>query len=565
MLKGINASEGYGIGRVLVIKEHSLAFTPRTGCDPESELKRYSEAAEKFCAATERAAEQMSSTVGEKEAEILSGHIMMIRDPYLDSEVKKLISGGQCAESAIKAICDMFEAVFSSADDELTNQRAADVRDIRDEMLGILLGAQGTDVSAAPPDTVLVARELTPSMTAGISKKNIVGIVTESGSRTSHSAILARAMDIPAVLSVPDAAKLLADGDEIIVDGVEGKVFPSPTRSEKDAYAAKRTKYIEEKKALAEYIGRPTATADGVNLELFCNIGKPEDAARAVECDGEGVGLFRTEFLFMDRKNAPNEDEQFEAYKKAALIMKGKPVIIRTLDVGGDKDIPYLGLKKEENPFLGLRAIRYCLKNEDSYLAQLRALVRASAYGDIRIMLPLVTSLSELRRVKTLISGIMDEFKQKGVKFDRDIKVGVMIETPAAAIISDLLAREADFFSIGTNDLVQYTMVADRGNPDVAYLSSAYDPAVLRTIRQVIRSGRAAGIPVGMCGEAAADRRMIPLLIAFGLTEFSVSPTSVLAARREISKWSVEKAKELAHEIMTLKTEEDVRAALSKL
>jgi phosphotransferase system enzyme I (PtsI) len=424
----------------------------------------------------------------------------------------------------------------------------------------------GTDVSArARPIRFWLARELTPSMTAGISKKNIVGIVTESGSRTSHSAILARAMDIPAVLSVPDAAKLLADGDEIIVDGVEGKVFPSPTRSEKDAYAAKRTKYIEEKKALAEYIGRPTATADGVNLELFCNIGKPEDAARAVECDGEGVGLFRTEFLFMDRKNAPNEDEQFEAYKKAALIMKGKPVIIRTLDVGGDKDIPYLGLKKEENPFLGLRAIRYCLKNEDSYLAQLRALVRASAYGDIRIMLPLVTSLSELRRVKTLISGIMDEFKQKGVKFDRDIKVGVMIETPAAAIISDLLAREADFFSIGTNDLVQYTMVADRGNPDVAYLSSTYDPAVLRTIRQVIRSGRAAGIPVGMCGEAAADRRMIPLLIAFGLTEFSVSPTSVLAARREISKWSVEKAKELAHEIMTLKTEEDVRAALSKL
>ena len=565
MLKGINASDGYGIGKALIVRELDLKYTPRTGCDPDAELKRYREAVAVFCQKTEKMAERIRNTVGEKEAGILSGHIQMIQDPYMTSEIEKQIAEGTCAESALESICDMFIMVFSSADDELTKQRAADVRDVKSTVLSILLGTEETDISAAPARTVLVAKDLTPSMTAGMNRENVVGIVTESGGRTSHSAILARAMGIPAVLSVPGALAAVADGDEVIVDGCAGDVLVRPAKPEIDSYTQKRVAFIEERKALSRFIGKETRTADGVKLELVANIGNAEDAAKVVECDGEGVGLFRTEFLFMDRSSMPSEEEQFEAYKKAALILKGKPVIIRTLDVGGDKDIPYLGLKKEENPFLGFRAVRYCLGNRERYLLQLRALVRASAFGDVRIMIPLVTSVDEVRQVRALVRGIMEQFEREGVAFNRDLKIGVMIETPAASLIADLLAEEADFFSIGTNDLTQYTMAVDRGNADVAYLYSTYDPAVLRSIRHIIACGKAAGIPVGMCGEAAADRRMIPLLIAFGLDEFSVSPTSVLPARKEISKWTVKKAEKLAEKVMALKTESDVRAALSEV
>lgn len=564
MLKGIGVSKGYGIGKTIIIQEKSLEFTPKIDCNPKVELNRYHEAVDTFCKNTTAMAEKIKVSIGEKEAEILNGHILMIKDPYMNSEIEKLINNGQCAESSLTAICDMFAMVFSSSDDELTKQRATDVNDIKDGILSILLGIKEIDISCVPPNTVLVAKDLTPSMTACINKENIVGIVTEIGGKTSHSAILARAMEIPAVLSVPNVASILHDDDLVIVDGNDGTIIQNPTSEQVDDYTKKRVDFIEERKALSKYIGKETITQDGIKVELVGNIGNPENANSVVEFDGEGIGLFRTEFLFMDRNSAPTEEEQFDAYKKVALIMKGKPVIIRTLDIGGDKDIPYLNMKKEDNPFLGFRAIRYCLQNKELYRLQLKALVRASAFGDIRIMIPLVTCIDELRQVKTMIKGIMAELDVENISYNKDLKVGVMIETPSACLIADILAKESDFFSIGTNDLTQYTMAVDRGNPDVAYLYSAYNPAVIRSIKHIIDCAKAENIPVGMCGETASDSLMIPILLSFGLDEFSVSPTSILATRKEISKWTKEKADNITQLVMQQTTEKDILEILKQ-
>lgn len=564
MLKGIGVSKGYGIGKTIIIQEKSLEFTPKTDCNPEVELNRYHEAVDTFCKNTTAMAEKIKVSIGKKEAEILNGHILMIKDPYMNSEIEKLINNGQCAESSLTAICDIFAMVFSSSDDELTKQRATDVNDIKDGILSILLGIKEIDISCVPPNTVLVAKDLTPSMTACINKENIVGIVTEIGGKTSHSAILARAMEIPAVLSVPNVASILHDDDLVIVDGNDGTIIQNPTSEQVDDYTKKRVDFIEERKALSKYIGKETITQDGIKVELVGNIGNPENANSVVEFDGEGIGLFRTEFLFMDRNSAPTEEEQFDAYKKVALIMKGKPVIIRTLDIGGDKDIPYLNMKKEDNPFLGFRAIRYCLQNKELYRLQLKALVRASAFGDIRIMIPLVTCIDELRQVKTMIKGIMAKLDVENISYNKDLKVGVMIETPSACLIADILAKESDFFSIGTNDLTQYTMAVDRGNPDVAYLYSAYNPAVIRSIKHIIDCAKAENIPVGMCGETASDSLMIPILLSFGLDEFSVSPTSILATRKEISKWTKEKADNITQLVMQQTTEKDILEILKQ-
>ena len=486
------------------------------------------------------------------------GHIGIVKDPFLLGEVEKLIQGGQCAEAAFESMCDMFIQIFSAADDDVTKQRAADVRDVKSGVVSILLGIEEVKISDAPPGTVLFAKELTPSMIAEIKKENIVGIVTETGSTTSHSAILARVLEIPAVMSAADVMTSAKNGDTVIADGGKGEVIISPDETQLADYTAKRDKLIEERKALEKFRGQPTVSADGTTYELVCNIGKPDDAKKAMDFDGEGVGLFRTEFLFMDKTSMPDEDEQFEAYKKAALILKGKPLIIRTLDIGGDKDIPYLGMAKEENPFMGFRAIRYCLKNRDLFKTQLRAIIRASAFGKIWIMFPLITCVEEVREGKALVEEIKAELKAENIDFDENIKVGIMTETAAAGIIADLLAKESDFFSIGTNDLTGYTMAADRGNSEVSYLYSALQPSVLRMIKSIIESGRKNNIPVGMCGEAAADPMMIPLLISFGLTEFSVSAPSVLRVRKCISGWTKEKADEVAEKVMSLATQKEV-------
>ena len=558
MYKGIGASAGIGIGNVVIIKEQSLEYTMRTVSDIDAEIKRINDAIDTFSARTQEMAEDIKQRLGEKEAEILEGQLLMVMDPSLTSEMETLIKSGQCAEAALEAVCDMFIQVFSMADDELTKQRATDIHDIKTRVLKILLGIEDVDISAVPAGTVLVARDLTPSMTAGINKENVVGIMTEVGGKTSHSAILARALEIPAVLSIEGIVSKVENGQQVIVDGTNGDIFVNPSEEEVASYSAKREVYLEEKKALSKFIGQATVTADGRKVELVANIGTPEEATKVVECDGEGVGLFRTEFLFMDRTNIPTEEEQFEAYKKAAIILRGKPVIIRTLDVGGDKEIPYLGLETEENPFLGYRAVRFCLDREDIYRPQLRALLRASAFGEIRIMVPLVTCVDELTSVKAMVKEIMAELDEEGIAYNKDIQIGVMIETPAASLIADLLAKEASFFSIGTNDLTQYTMAVDRGNAKVAYLYSTYNPAVLRSIKRVIECGKAEGIMVGMCGEAASDPMLIPLLISFGLDEFSVSATSVLATRKAISQYTKEEADKIADGAMKLATEKEV-------
>ena len=558
MMKGLGVSEGYGIGRVMLIVDQKLEYVAKEIADVDAEIARFHGAVEQFTANTLEQADAVRKSTGDKEAEILEGHIAIISDPFMKGEIENLIKAHQCAEASVEQICQMFIDMFTATGDDLTMQRAADVKDIRDSLLAILLGVQEIKISDAPEGTVLVVKELTPSMTAGIKKENIVGIIAETGSQTSHSAILARAMEIPAVLSVPNALSQLSSGEQIIVDGFTGDVVTAPDEAQIGEYTAKRDTYLREKRELELYRGKPTVSASGEEYELCCNIGTPKDAAKAMEKDGEGVGLFRTEFLFMDRTSLPTEDEQFEAYKTAAVVLKGKPLIIRTLDIGGDKEIPYLGLEKEENPFMGFRAIRYCLKNRDMFKSQIKAILRASAFGDVRIMFPLITAVEELRAGKALVEEAKSDLRTSGIAFNENIPVGVMTETSASGVIADLLAKEADFFSIGTNDLTGYTMACDRGNSDVGYLYSPFQPSVLRLIKSIIENGVKAGIPVGMCGEAAANPMMIPLLMSFGLTEFSVSAVSVLKVRKNIAKWTKAEADEVAAKVMAMATEKEI-------
>ena len=560
--KGIAGAEGIGIGKALVVREQTLDYSQVVFSGAENETERLQAAIAAFCEKISAMQQNLTASVCEKQAEILNGQIMMIHDPFMTSQIQDFIAGGQCAEAAVDAVCNMYIEMFSSVEDDLTRQRATDIRDMRARLLGILLGQTEVDLSDLPPETVLVAHDFTPSMTANMQKEHIVGILSETGSKTSHSAILARSLEIPAVMSVENICTLLQDGDTVIADGTRGEAVVRPAQGILEAYASKREQLRTEKQALRAFAGKKTATADGKQLAVYANIGKPDDVSAVLQNDGEGVGLFRTEFLFMDRAALPSEEEQFAAYRAVAAQMQGKEVIIRTLDVGGDKDIPYLHMEKEENPFLGHRAVRYCLENPEIYKVQLRALLRASAYGNIKIMLPLVTTVNEVRRVRELLESAKVELRTENIAFHEKIPVGVMIETPAAAMTADLLAKEADFFSIGTNDLTQYTMAVDRGNSKVSALYSHYNPAILRMIKQTADAATRAGIPVGMCGEAAGDKAFIPLLIAFGLHEFSVTPAAVLPTRKTVSLWSKTDADALAERILTLSTAEEVAAAL---
>lgn len=562
MASGTGASAGIGIGKVVILKEEALVIRRDTVADAAAEKERFKKAVEKSIEDTQALAADMAERIGEKEAEILNGHLMLLQDPMMTMEIEgKIDSEKLCSEAAIEDVCTMYADMFASMDDELMQQRAADMRDIKTRMQKVLLGVKSVDVSALPKGSVLVAEDLTPSVTAGINPENVTGIVTELGGRTSHSAILARALEIPAVVAAAGILSQAADGDEIILDGESGEIFVKPEESVKAEYEAKRASYLAEKEELKKYIGRETITKDGVKIEVAANIGRPEDVDRVLSYDAEGIGLFRTEFLFMDRTSMPTEEEQFEAYRKVAVAMNGKPVIIRTLDIGGDKEIPYMGLKKDENPFLGYRAIRFCLdRKDDIYRPQLRALLRASAFGAIKIMVPMVTCVEEYREAKALIHEIMDELEQEGIPYNKDIQVGIMVETAAASLMADVFAREVDFFSIGTNDLTQYTMSVDRGNDKVSYLYSTFNPAVLRSIRHIIECGRKEGIMVGMCGEAASDPLMIPLLVAFGLNEFSMSASAVLKARKMITECDSIKLQEMADKAMSFVTASEIES-----
>ena len=562
MFEGVNASDGYGIGVAQVAVAPDLSFTPTKPEDPKAEKARYNEALAKFIDQTNKQIERMKQSVGEEAAAIMGAHIEFAEDEGIKDMVNGSIDSGMCAEQAVSEAYDMYFNMFSNMEDELFRERAADVADVKTGLLADLLGKQVVDLSSLPENSIVVVKELTPSMTADIDKENVAGIVTETGGRTSHSAIIARALEIPAVLSVADATKNIKSGEMVIVDGTLGKVINNPEDDVLDNYRAKAKSYAEEKAALEAYRGKETVTGDGEKVLLVANIGNPDDANVAAEHDAEGVGLFRSEFLFMDAKELPTEDEQFAAYQKVALRMKDEPVIIRTLDVGGDKEIPYLNLKKEENPFMGFRAVRYCLNNPEQYKVQLTALLRASAFGDVKIMLPLVTTLDEVRQAKALVEECKKELDERGVAYNKDIEVGTMIETPAASLIADDLAEECDFFSIGTNDLIGYTMCADRGNDRVSYLYTVYQPAVLRSLKRIIESGREKGIMVGMCGEAAADPLLIPVLLSFGLNEFSVSAPSILRTRKIISEWTKEEADALTEKVMKLKTATEVKVML---
>ena len=537
MLKGIGVSQGYGIGKAVIIGDISTDYSNVKYTDAESEKARLQNAVDSFIGETKKLVSNIKKTVGEKEAEILEGHIVMLSDPFMISQMMENIESGSVAEKAVDTVCNMFIDMFSSVDDELTNQRASDVKDIRDSLLKSLLGVKSVDLSCVPEKSVLVAKDFTPSMTSQINKNNVSAIITEVGGVTSHSAILARAMGIPAVLSVVNATEIIKDGVLIIADGFKGKVITNPSDSEINDYILKQNEFLNEKESLKSYIGRKTITAKGIRKAVYANIGRPEDVQNVLQNGGEGIGLFRTEFLFMDRASEPTEEEQFEAYSTVARAMNGREVIIRTLDIGGDKDIPYLHMEKEENPFLGHRAIRYCIDNPELFKKQIRAILRAAVYGNIKIMLPLVTCLEEVNAAKELICECESELKISKTEF-KSAELGIMIETPSAVLISDLLAREVDFFSIGTNDLTGYTMAVDRGNANVSRLYDTFQPAVMRAIAITIKNAKKAGIQVGMCGEAASDIKLIPKLIEWGLDEFSVSPGSILQTRKTICEYS---------------------------
>jgi len=552
MARGTGASAGIGIGKAAILREEKLVIENTGIEDAEAEKERFKSAVEQSIADVSALADDMASRIGEKEAEILNGHLMLLQDPMLTGEIENQIDNDKvCSEFAVETVCNMYADMFASMDDELMQQRAADMRDIKTRMQKILLGVQSVDVSLLPAGTILMAEDLTPSVTAGINPDNVAGIVTELGGRTSHSAILSKALEIPAVVAASGILSEVKDGDELILDGESGEIFVNPGSDLIAEYEKRRDAYLQEKEELKQYIGTSSTTVDGVTVEIAANIGKPEDVDRVLAYDGEGIGLFRTEFLFMDRNEMPTEDEQFEAYKKVAVAMKGKPVIIRTLDIGGDKEIPYMGLKKDENPFLGYRAIRFCLdRKDDIYRPQLKALLRASAFGNIKIMVPMVTCIEEYREAKELVADIGKELDEAGIAYNKEIQVGIMVETAAASLMADVFAKEVDFFSIGTNDLTQYTMSVDRGNDKVSYLYSTFNPAVLRSIRHIIECGRREGIMVGMCGEAASDPLMIPLLLAFGLNEFSMSASAILKARKYITGYSVEELKAVAEQAM---------------
>lgn len=566
MLRGIGTSKGIGIGKALIIHKCKNAVSRVKIKDTEAEVDKFNEAVEKFIQETNELVDKLSQKLNgdDKNALVLKNQEYLIRDPEFTSGVISAITNDKLnAEAAVEDTSEMLKNIFLSFNNDTMTQRVADIEDMKQRLIAIMQGQKHIDLTKLSDNTVIIADEIHPSMTANMDTEHIAGIISEKGGDTSHASILARALEIPAVLSVKDICSKIAEGEEVIVDGAYGEVFVNPTPITLKIYNKKKKAYDERVKELKKYIDKQTVTKDGRKVMLAANIGNADEAAKAVKAGAEGVGLFRTEFLFMNKQALPTEEEQYNEYKKAAVVLDGRQLTIRTLDIGGDKDIPYMGLTKELNPFLGYRAIRFCLDRVDIFTTQLRAVLRASAYGNIRIMIPMITSVTEVQAVKKIINGICRDLDKKDIKYDKDIKIGVMIETPAAAIMADVLAHEVDFFSIGTNDLTQYTLAVDRGNENVAYLYSALNPAVIRSIKHIIECAHNAGIEAGMCGEAAADERMIPLLLNFGLDEFSVTVSRVLETRKEIASWSSKEVKEITENVMNYSEEKEVSNYLS--
>ena len=564
VLYGVAASPGIGFGHALVYREKPMGSLEREITDVKMELERYRNAVDTFCRITEAKADRVAEMADKEQGDIIRCQAEMIRDPYLNGQVEGRIASRQSAEAALSASCDFYIDLFTASEEETTRQRAADVRDLRGSMLRLLLGLPETDFSALQPGTVLLAEELSPSAVSVLNSANVAGIVLGKGGPTSHSAILARALEIPAVLGLEDRVLDAATGETLIVDGNRGCVVFSPGQVMKSVYEGRQKDFQQLRASLRVFVGRETVTADGKRIQLGANAGSVGDATRAAGYGCDGIGLLRTEFLYLDRTSQPGEEEQFHAYRQILAAMRGKRVIIRTLDVGGDKTLPYLHQPHEENPFLGCRGLRFSLREEDMFRSHLRAVLRASAYGKAQLLLPMVTGVEEVRRAREILEEEKEALRRRKVAFDENLPMGVMVETVSACLMADAFSKEADFFSLGTNDLTQYVLGVDRGNARVAHLYSYFHPAVLRLVRQVLETARRTGTKVSMCGEAAADTALTPVLLTFGLEAFSVAPVSLLPVRKAISLWTMEEAKAVTEKAMSLETEEEVQAFLKE-
>ena len=566
MFKGTGASPGIAIGKVLVVEHSELEIEKRSIVDIDEEVTKLDRAVEISKEELTKVKEKALVELGEHEAEIFEAHLLVLEDPELiDSAKAKIRDEEVNADFALKEIRDMFVGMFESMDNEYMRERAADIKDVTNRIIRHLLGAKIVDLAALEEEVVLVAHDLTPSDTATMNKSKVLGFLTDIGGRTSHTAIMARTLEIAAVVGLTDITTKAKDGDYIVFNGDTGEVILNPDEEIMTKYTKLKTEFEEYRKSLELLKGKPSVTLDGRHVELAGNIGSPKDVEGLIKNDAEGVGLYRTEFLYMDKEDAfPTEEEQYEAYKAVLEGMDNKPIVIRTLDIGGDKELPYFEMESEMNPFLGYRAIRICLDRKDIFKTQLRALYRASVHGKLRIMFPMISSLEELLAAKEVVAEVKDELKAEEVAFADDVEVGMMIEIPSAAVISDILAKHVDFFSIGTNDLIQYTCAVDRMNQKISHLYNQFNPAVLRLIKTVIDNAHKEGKWVGMCGESAGDQRMIPILLGFGLDEFSMSPISILPARKLITSVSYEDMKNFANEVLSMGTAKEIKAHVEK-
>mgnify|MGYP001385454732 CR=1 FL=1 len=559
LIKGIAASSGISIGKAFRLVEPVLSFEEKTVENPDAEIERFRQAVEKAKNELNILKSQTEKRLGKEQGAIFEAHLLVLSDPeFVGAVEEKIKSERKNAEAVLDETAKGFIHILEKLDNEYMRERTADIRDVTKRLMAYLLDVSVPNPGLISEEVIIVAKDLTPSDTAQLDRKFVKGFTTDIGGRTSHSAIMARSLEIPAVVGTKTATETIQDGDLLILDGLSGEVYVNPTEELLAAYKEKQKQYEKQLAEWRKLAGEPTVSSDGHRVELAANIGSPKDVKAALANGAEGVGLFRTEFLYMDKTELPSEEEQFEAYKAVLEGMKDKPVIIRTLDIGGDKELPYLSLPKELNPFLGFRAIRLCLDRTDIFRTQLRALLRASTYGKLRIMFPMVATLDEFRKAKAIFLEEKEKLQAEGVPVSDSIQLGIMVEIPSTAVLADLFAKEVDFFSIGTNDLIQYTMAADRMNERVSYLYQPYHPSILRLVKRVIDAAHNEGKWAGMCGEMAGDEKAIPLLVGLGLDEFSMSATSILKARALIKKLSKADMEQLAEKALNAATTDEV-------
>ena len=533
MKKGIAASKGYAIGKVFLQVNEEIVITDEKISDIEGEKAKLQKALDDSRAQLEKIKEKALTEMGAEKAQVFEAHITLLDDPEFTGAMQMEIeSNSTNSMKAVQSVTDMFVSIFDAMEDAYMRERAADIKDVSKRIISNLAGKGGDAFAITEENTIVVAHDLTPSDTAQLDRSKVVGFITDIGGRTSHAAIMARTLEIPAVLGLGDITTSVKTGDKVIVDGITGDVIINPSEEVIAEYTEKKAKFQAEQEELKKLIDVKTTTKSGRRIEVCGNIGKPEDVLGFIANGGDGVGLFRTEFLYMDRESAPTEEEQFESYKFVLEKMEGKQVVIRTLDIGGDKTLPYLPLPQEMNPFLGYRAIRLCLDKKEIFKVQLRALLRASVFGKLCVMFPMISGIQEFRQAKEVVEECKAELRAEGKEYSENIQWGIMVEIPAAAVMADELAKEVDFFSIGTNDLIQYTLAADRMSEKVSYLYNPMHPAVLRLIKMTIDGAHSQGKWVGMCGEMAGDETAIPTLVEYGLDEFSMSATSILPAKK---------------------------------